>query len=620
MTIVHQAVSTKTNNNNVNPPLGGTKPLTRTQEEEEEAMPVGVSHFPPHCLPWPGEDAVVEGSYGGFHLLLMIQQSVQITAAQQTVTPPSMICLWEYSPSSGAHAREIVEYLASQCAAVMVLHDSASVPVDLKEVSPKVRLWASLEPSSTFMSTLLDEMKDLDWLVIIPDNFYVILELLTAQLGTLSPHVPLAVPAGLLTDIYSGKPASKKPEPTCGWVYSTSAVQQVSNLQSSGRLPTSLLDSLRAQGLSCTVNVPSFTYLKITNYTTAAQWRRLHSAIHGTCNKYWNTPLGARDENGQWGYVHDPTSLKRHSHPLNMSLTNCETPGPWYDGTRKALSKVEISPGHPQTKRVLCMVYTHSNRHEQLRAIAETWGSRCDGFMAASNLTDPSLGAVDLWHEGPEIYGNMWLKVRSMWEYAHKNYLDRFDFFHIGGDDHYVIPENLRWAVSTGSAKGPWDHSKPLYLGGSLAIAPRRRYCGGGSGYTLNRVALDMLITELWNEPNCFPHWRGPDEDVTLSKCFRLRNIQCMDTNDELEETRWHPWDAKYHANWDKTQKANWYPKHLKLQGIANKDFMGQISKNSVSFHLKQTKPNPALPPDSGVRFYYALLYGKCNAVQSGGN
>jgi len=63
-----------------------------------------------------------------------------------------------------------------------------------------------------------------------------------------------------------------------------------------------------------------------------------------------------------------------------------------------------------------------------------------------------------------------------------------------------------------------------------------------------------MLITELWNEPDCFPHWRGPEEDITISRCFRLRQIQCMDTNDELEETRWHPWDANYHAKWNKNQ------------------------------------------------------------------
>ena len=192
--------------------------------------------------------------------------------------------------------------------------------------------------------------------------------------------------------------------------------------------------------------------------------------------------------------------------------------------------------------------------------------------------------------------------------------MDQFDFFHIGGDDHYVIPENLRWAISTGSCKGSWEQSKPLYLGGSLAVSNKRRYCGGGSGYTINGVALNMLITELWNQSSCFPHWQGPDEDVAISRCFRMRQIQCMDTNDELEETLWHPWDAAYHSTWNHTKVANWYPTLLdKHQGIKSKDNMGQISKNSVSFHLKQLKKSDAtLPPDSGMRLYHALLYGQC--------
>jgi glycoprotein-N-acetylgalactosamine 3-beta-galactosyltransferase len=75
------------------------------------------------------------------------------------------------------------------------------------------------------------------------------------------------------------------------------------------------------------------------------------------------------------------------------------------------------------------MVYTHSNRHHvQMRAIAETWGPHCDGFLGASNVTDPTLGMVHLLHEGPEVYENMWLKVRAMWEYAYQHYRDDYDF------------------------------------------------------------------------------------------------------------------------------------------------------------------------------------------------
>lgn len=93
-----------------------------------------------------------------------------------------------------------------------------------------------------------------------------------------------------------------------------------------------------------------------------------------------------------------------------------------------------------------------------------------------------------------------------------------------------------------------------------------------------------------------------------------------MDTNDELAETRYHPWDAAYHASWTNKNKkqTNWAPEMLTRQGIVSSDGMGQISNVSVAFHLKQLRPNPALPPDSGMRLYHAVIYGFCDAAAQG--
>ena len=64
--------------------------------------------------------------------------------------------------------------------------------------------------------------------------------------------------------------------------------------------------------------------------------------------------------------------------------------------------------------------------------------------MVGSDKTDVSIGAVNILHEGPEEYNNIWQKVRSMWSYIYDHYYDKYDWFHIGGDDLYLIPENLR--------------------------------------------------------------------------------------------------------------------------------------------------------------------------------
>ena len=362
----------------------------------------------------------------------------------------------------------------------------------------------------------------------------------------------------------------------------------------------------------------------------AASLHRVHTILHGICDPVWDGPLGALAKDGTPGYIHDPTFLKRNPLPFTFHAVGekqavCDiAAGEGEEGTAgyQGLRKIHIASdddpfdaatgatGKPTKKRVLCMVYTHSSRHDRLRAVAETWGPRCDGFLAASDLTDETIGAVNLLHEGPEHYRNMWLKVYAMWRYVYDHYRDDYDFFHIGGDDHYVIAENLRHTVSTGSWKGAWNDSEPLYLGGSLAISEKRRYCNGGSGYTLNRVALIMLVHDLFPTPRCWPHWQASDEDKIIASCFRSVGIQCMDTNDDRNETRYHTWNADQHADWSIGKPAQDWAYLPNNHGIAWKEGLGQISETSVSFHLKKKQIRTI---DSGMRRYHAILYGMCS-------
>jgi hypothetical protein len=144
----------------------------------------------------------------------------------------------------------------------------------------------------------------------------------------------------------------------------------------------------------------------------------------------------AYDVKGRPGYIHDPYYVKNH--PLDFSYfadghSICnESLGEGQEGPRGiyALRKIRIVNWTVQpASTILCMVYSYSGRHDVVRAVAETYGQRCDGFMVASNLTEPEIGAVNLGHQGPEDYSNMWQKVRAMWIYAHDYYLDEFDWY-----------------------------------------------------------------------------------------------------------------------------------------------------------------------------------------------
>lgn len=47
-------------------------------------------------------------------------------------------------------------------------------------------------------------------------------------------------------------------------------------------------------------------------------------------------------------------------------------------------------------------------------------------------------------HEGKEEWENMWQKSRAIWKYINFHYKDDYDWFVLGGDDIFLIVENLR--------------------------------------------------------------------------------------------------------------------------------------------------------------------------------
>ena len=337
--------------------------------------------------------------------------------------------------------------------------------------------------------------------------------------------------------------------------------------------------------------------------------------------------MGARDADGKWGYIHDTTYVRRHPpkftfYPPEGNGTGvCSLPygeGEEYFQGIWALHKIKVVNVPDNSKRVLCIVYTHSNRHHIVQAVAETYGRRCHGFLAASNQTNLTIGAVDIPHLGPESYDNMWQKVRSIWAYVHEHYFDEYDFFHIGGDNMFVIAENLIHACNTINI----SMHEPIYMGQAQADTRRkRRYCGGGAGYTMNRVALRLLVRHQFMKEECWPYHRGSDEDRIMGHCFRSDVVQCTHSTDELDQTRYHPMDAHFHAMYNSKVPAAWFPSSLvKHHGIyaMSREYLDSVSSTTVSFHLVRHSRDPygSSPPsifdDKGLRRYHAIVYNLC--------
>jgi glycoprotein-N-acetylgalactosamine 3-beta-galactosyltransferase len=235
-------------------------------------------------------------------------------------------------------------------------------------------------------------------------------------------------------------------------------------------------------------------------------------------------------------------------------------------------------------------------------------GGHCDGYMAATLYSEVESGTVHIPHLGEEAYGNMWQKVRSMWSYVHDNFIDSYDFFHIGGDDTFVIVENMRSFLQGEKVKedaGGSSYPLPLYIG--FPVGNKNNYFnGGGSGYTLNKAALRLLVREAF--PTCFPFATVSAEDRFVGNCLRKFNIKGYDTRDATGELRYNN-DPQfiYYLNFSDPlfMEGNWVAQYLvgMTQDWPLKSGLEGASNETVSFHHIKT---PAK-----IRRVYKILYRK---------
>jgi len=139
-----------------------------------------------------------------------------------------------------------------------------------------------------------------------------------------------------------------------------------------------------------------------------------------------------------------------------------------------------------------------------------------------------------------------------MWAYIYDNYYQEgYDWFHIGGDDLYLIVENLRLYLESEEIQtaanggfylpdGTETTQTPLFLGRRFAYQGDMNdiFISGGSGYTMNRAALKALVTE--GLPNLFPHAHTFSEDTMIAKIFRKKfGVYPYDTQDEAGRERY---------------------------------------------------------------------------------
>jgi hypothetical protein len=327
------------------------------------------------------------------------------------------------------------------------------------------------------------------------------------------------------------------------------------------------------------------------------------------------------DSNRNQSIVHDPYALRKRTKNITTEELHCDIlPGKGPEGRQgyqflhrrlkisqqfanlsstETLDNSNISvPITIHRYRVLCAIYTYEGHADQTLAIADTWGARCDGFVAASTITDLHLAKVQIPHLGTlGAYESIWQKVRSLLAYIYTNFIDEFDFIFLCGDDTYLVVENLKsWLASPEVVAATRDHREPCY--GGLFTRPFWRpnlpkdfvYHGGGSGYTLNRAALKLFVEHGLNHSECFPNEVKSEEDLFMGLCLQHLGVTPILAS-QHQALLQYPTDPKGIINvntLDNRVKQFWIWQlqwFAKTHKIELKSGLDAVSKYSISFH-----------------------------------
>ncbi|KAG7340753.1 Fringe-like protein [Nitzschia inconspicua] len=346
--------------------------------------------------------------------------------------------------------------------------------------------------------------------------------------------------------------------------------------------------------------------------------------------------VGAVDEFGQFEYVHDPTILLHHQQQqlaekiqlLDEEKTDLCAPIGYGPEGGKDLARQffhdhvqvasPLSEKEAKTIKVFCAIYTHARNRDQTAAIRQTWGKRCDGFMAASTETNHDTATVHIPHQGPYQgqYKGIWQKVRSMVAYFHDNFIEDYDYLFLSGDDTYVIMENLKVFLLEKSKEievgSPYFYTgartHPIWTKNKKGYDPTFFYMGGGAGYVLSRNTVRSIVQNVF--PKCHADTVGSAEDVYMARCLRnMLNVTGLDSRDDQERDRFIQYDPLRRVALPNPSDRH-FMRYVRLQNTwlaerhnwTAKYGIQSIAPSVISFHMIQ--------PAVKMRRYDRLLYG----------
>uniref|UniRef100_A0A7S2RPT9 Hexosyltransferase n=1 Tax=Mucochytrium quahogii TaxID=96639 RepID=A0A7S2RPT9_9STRA len=230
-------------------------------------------------------------------------------------------------------------------------------------------------------------------------------------------------------------------------------------------------------------------------------------------------------------FVAHVTKPPTHAPKLAAAVENVYEPSKNVENTRTTrVEEIDFPFIRPKTilkstrHKLYCMVPTvyHPHRFEKLRAVAETWGKRCDvikffidpptngevfpDVFVSDNMTVPMiqvpLQRVNDVQASDKKYPNksctlngrrlacrhIWEKVWRSWVWVAENDLETADWFFKVDDDSFIFPEFIRYFLEVFG----WDAKDTYYFGHVSELASTPFVNGavvGLSKGTLGKVA-----------------------------------------------------------------------------------------------------------------------------------
>uniref|UniRef100_A0A6P4FP08 N-acetylgalactosaminide beta-1,3-galactosyltransferase n=1 Tax=Drosophila rhopaloa TaxID=1041015 RepID=A0A6P4FP08_DRORH len=205
--------------------------------------------------------------------------------------------------------------------------------------------------------------------------------------------------------------------------------------------------------------------------------------------------------------------------------------------------------------RIICLVLTwQRNYMGAVRAVSETWGRHCNRvvYYGSSSVTIlPGLEIVGL--NISDSRSNLWGKTKAAFRHAYMHYGHEADWFYKADDDTYAVMENMRHMLQPHSPK------TPVYFGSTFQLN-NHVYMSGGAGYVLSKRAVKKLVDGVVK--HCLPGDKGT-EDYQMGECLRELHVKAYDSRDIYGRHRFFSLTLEHFLIPDHDEDDFWLKRYL---------------------------------------------------------